>query len=161
MAKDFINRENLIECVKNVYLEEAKSWNKYYDNYIDEDLLQEVCEEEALRIGNNLADDFNRYFLSKDYTIVGNFAHVEINWESDVKWGNIPEQFAIKHFDDVYKGLVDGTLGEDFEKFFKDWAVEWFFWAFGTYNLGYNFGETLDNIFYEEISEYEEMHETA
>ena len=45
-------------------------------------------------------------------------------------------------------------LKEDIPQEFKDWAVSWFFYAFGTWGLSYNFGNELDAIFSEEIQEY-------
>ena len=161
MEKDFINRESLINEIKKVYMEKAEEWNRYFDNSFDEEYLAEICEEEALIVGNKNADDFNKYFLSKSYHMYGNFADLKVNWELDVERNRIPEQFCVKYFNDVFNGLVDGSLGEEFEKFFKDWAVGWFFYAFGTYNLSYNFGYELDAIFYEEIEEFEEAQNCA
>lgn len=153
MDKDFINREMLISEIKDVYTEEAKKWNASLEGLADEEYLEEICEEESLLVGNKRADDFNKYFLSEDYHMDGNFANLKVNWEFDVERGRIPEKFCVK-YNDVYKGLIDGSLGDEFEKFFKDWAVSWFFYAFGTWGLSYNFGYELDAIFSDEIQEY-------
>lgn len=145
MDKDFINREMLISEIKDVYTKEAKKWNANLEGLADEEYLEEICEEESHLVGHKCADDFNKYFLSKNYNMCGNFAHVQINYEHDHKG---------KRFWNVFNGLVNGTLSDKETQEFKDWAVSWFFYAFGTYNLSYNFGYELDAIFSDEIQEY-------
>ena len=70
---------------------------------------------------------------------------MQINYEHDHEG---------KRFWDVFDGLVNGTLSDKETQEFKDWAVSWFFYAFGTWGLSYNFSYDLDAIFSEEIQEY-------
>ena len=61
--------------------------------------------------------------------MTGNFADVELNYSRD---------FNGADFRDVVEKIDNGR--EDSEtKQFRDWLVDWYFKAFGTYNLKYNF----------------------
>lgn len=148
MKKEFLNFENVYETFLNLFKDELKSWGDDYEQYECE------TEEYALCMAESTVDDMRKYVHRKNTRMDGNFCNIREDWEitpgfigSEVKpWGK---------FDDVVKSIEDGTISdEDLEKF-QTWAFDWFFRAFGTYGLTYNFGEFISNIEYEREHEKE------
>ena len=82
----------------------------------------------------------------------GNFCNIREDWEccpefigSEVKpWGK---------FDDVIKSIDDETISDKDLKKFQTWAFDWYFRAFGTFGLTYNFGEWISEMEYERKQE--------
>lgn len=74
------------------------------------------------------------YVSGTDYKMSGNFANIAWDWDHDHKDG-------IK-FADLRKKLLDGVNDADTDEF-STWAIDWFFHAFGTYNMCYNFATDL------------------
>ena len=140
--KDFLNFENVHETFKNLFEEVV-------DNYgYDQGEFENIVEDRAFDSAMETLESMKKYVHQKDTRMIGNFCNIREEWEetyefigSEVKpWGK---------FDDVIKSIDDETISdEDLDKF-QTWAFDWFFRAFGTWGLKYNFGELISEIAYE------------
>lgn len=144
--KEFINFEDMEQTLLDLY-----------KNCLDDENAQKyesTIEEYANINAQTIVDDMNRYVHQKDTKIIGNFCNIREDWEvtpdfigSNVKpWGK---------FSDVVKSIDNGTISEEDLKKFQQWAKDWFFRAFGTWGLCYNFQTLISEM------EWEEEQETA
>lgn len=126
-----------------------------YKNCLDDENAQKyesTIEEYANINAQTIVDDMNRYVHQKDTKIIGNFCNIREDWEvtpdfigSDVKpWGK---------FSDVVKSIDNGTISEEDLKKFQQWAKDWYFRAFGTWGLCYNFQTLISEMEWEEEQE--------
>lgn len=81
-----------------------------------------------------LQQQMYKYVSGTDYKMSGNFANIAWDWDRDHKDGI--------SFYDLRKKLLDGVNDADTDEF-STWAIDWFFHAFGTYNMCYNFATDL------------------
>ena len=81
-----------------------------------------------------LQQQMYKYVSGTDYKMSGNFANIAWDWDRDHKDGI--------SFYDLRKKLLDGVEDADTNEF-STWAIDWFFHAFGTYNMCYNFATDL------------------
>ena len=65
----------------------------------------------------------------------GNFADIRLDWERE------HEDVSL---DEVVEMIDNGEIN-DITNEFRSWSVDWYFRAFGTYNLKYNWGEFISN----------------
>lgn len=142
--KEFINFEDMEQTLLDLY-----------KNCLDDESVQKyesTIEEYANINAQTIVDDMNRYVHQKDTKINGNFCNIREDWEvtpdfigSDVKpWGK---------FSDVVKSIDNGTISEEDLKKFQQWAKDWFFRAFGTWGLCYNFQTLISEMEWEEEQE--------
>ena len=147
--KDFLNYDNVYETFLNLFKEVVEDYGYDYDYY----------EEEVSWYADNSAtetlESMKQYVHQKSTRMDGNFANIREDWddipnfvESEVKpWGK---------FDDIVKSIDDGTISDEDLQKFQTWALDWFFTAFGTFGLKYNFGEFISDREYDRRREYEE-----
>lgn len=142
--KEFINFEDMEQTLLDLY-----------KNCLDDENAQKyesTIEEYANINAQTIVDDMNRYVHQKDTKIIGNFCNIREDWEvtpdfigSDVKpWGK---------FLDVVKSIDNGTISEEDLKKFQQWAKDWYFRAFGTWGLCYNFQTLISEMEWEEEQE--------
>ena len=136
MAKDFMNRDNVYDGFLSLFKEVTKNYG--YDIYEYESFI----EEYTFRLTEKTLYDMKQYCHRKDTKMCGNFCNIREDWEetqgfidTEIKpWGK---------FDDVVKSIDEETISdEDLEKF-QEWALDWYYTAFGTFGLKYNFGDFL------------------
>lgn len=97
--------------------------------------LWDDCDYDyAGELYKKLQQQMYEYVSGSDYKMFGNFANIQWDWDDDHKDG-------IK-FADLRKKLLDGVNDADTDEF-STWAIDWFFHAFGTYNMCYNFATDL------------------
>ena len=145
--KDFLNYDEVYGTFLGLFKEVIKDYGLDYGSF--EDDTEEYTRVTALSV----LDSMKRY-VHGDTRISGNFANMYDDWEittdfvsSEVKpWG---------HFRDIIESIDNETISDEDLKKFQTWALDWFFTAFGTYNLKYNFGNYISEI------EYEREHEGA
>lgn len=122
--------------------EEDKSF--FEDIYTDEDL-----EEKAEYMANEYNDDMEKFIKSKDYNIPGNFKVINHNYTMYKKGY---DEFKVLPEEDTWYGLVDRLEKNDQSektKADRKWLVDWFFEAFGTFGICYNFSnEVYDTMYY-------------
>lgn len=142
--KQFLDFEVVEETLRNLYT-----------NCIDDaDTYEDIIEEFAYHNAEQICDDMRTYVHRKDTRMTGNFCNIREDWEetpdfigSEVKpWGK---------FDEVVKSIDEDTISEEDLKKFQQWALDWFFRAFGTFNICYNFQTLVSDL------EYEKEHESA
>lgn len=138
----FVNLNDLAECVVNVLKEEGQSFANYRKN-VNSESVMDLCEEEGYSIAYSWAEGFKTYCNQKDTRIFGNFNNVKYDYE---------REFEGKSFNDILAKL-NAEIDDEDTNAFKDWAIEWLFQTFGTFGLKYNFNDTLNAYFYEEIEE--------
>ena len=139
----FIDFDGLFETVNEVYQKEGKNLIECCEDFGG---IEDFCMESALATSSRLARDFKKYCNSKDTSIPGNFNDVTRDYEREHEG---------KKFSDILAKL-NAAVDDEETRNFKDWAVGWFFDTFGTYNLGYNFSDTLTNFYWDEIQEFED-----
>jgi len=84
------------------------------------------------------------YVAGGKYSMPGNFKQIDMDWDHDHEGG-------IK-FSDLKKKLLAGTQDKDTEEF-SHWGIDWFFDAFGTFGLKYNFKDALTDSVYDDMRE--------
>lgn len=146
MKKEFIRYEDVYRELEELLLpiyrnleKEAKEDEEF--ELIDEETARDYIEETAEKI----VKDFDTY-VHGDTNIPGCLMDIRVNWNLDNMMAmNFDD--VIKDIDDYYKYLEKGLLHDVIQKtdyethlsIFQDYAFEWFFRAFGTYGLEYNF----------------------
>lgn len=139
MRKEFLNFDDVNECFANLFYDVVKDYG------YDEGIYESFVEEEAHFAALHTLESMKKYCHQSDTRMIGNFCNIREDWEityefigSEVKpWGK---------FDDVIKSIDDDTISDEDLKKFQTWALDWYFRAFGTWGLKYNFGETLTNF---------------
>lgn len=115
--------------------------NEGYKSLIEDEYLEEYTELLAART----VRDMDKY-VHGDTHMDGNFANIKINWEfehkDEIKSGKLPE------FDGIIEMFDNGEYNDATEEFSK-WAVEWYFYAFGTYGIKYNWREFVEDLVFE------------
>lgn len=105
---------------------------RYYEMALE--IWDDCGYDYAGELYEKLQQQMYEYVSGTDYRMPGNFANIAWDWEDDHKDG-------IK-FADLRKKLLDGVKDADTDEF-STWAIDWFFHAFGTYNMCYNFANDL------------------
>jgi len=139
MEKEFMNRARMEEKIRTILKGCIENPEEYED----------LIEDEAFRLSNNFCRDMRTYCQMIDTHIAGNFCDIRNDWNhcpefipSDVKpWGR---------FDDVVSSIVNGTISDEDLAKFQQWAEDWFFTAFGTYGIAYNFQNLVAAVEYED-----------
>ena len=144
--KDFLNYDNVYETFLNLFKDVIKDYGLDYGSF--------ECDTEAYAecVAEKTLESMKKYVHMRDTKIDGNFCNIREDWVStfsfvvsEVKpWGN---------FDDVVKSIDDETISDEDLKKFQTWALDWFFTAFGTFGLKYNFGNFISEIEYEREQE--------
>ena len=145
MEYTFINEQKHYETLLSIFME-------VLEDHGDTD-YEWFAEDEAERLAASHVESMKDYVHQRDTKIYGNFCDIRDDWNrpgfvhSEIEpWGR---------FDDVVKSIDEKTISEqDLEKF-QQWCEDWFFTAFGTYNLEYNFATDLSEIAYRDECERE------
>ena len=133
---EFMNQEKLEEILVNLFKEEAGEDAEKYEEHI-EMLAYNFAEESC--------ESMEKYILSGNHRMSGNFANISEDWDytptfvkSEVKpWGK---------FSDIVKGFKEKTISDTDKEKFQTWCLDWFFTAFGTRNLCYNFNNYIADL---------------
>ena len=140
--KDFINYDSMLDVCMNLFTEVVEEFG------YDKDLWDEEITVYADICAQNAVDSMRKYVHKADTRMCGNFCNIREDWEycpefigSKVKpWGR---------FDDVVKSIDDETISDEDLAKFQTWTMDWYFTAFGTFGLKYNFGEMISERAYE------------
>lgn len=145
-SRDLLDDSELTQEIQSLYenefeklIDDADEKEKpYYQSmdYILEDYILDTVE--------SIQNDMYKYVSSGDYNIPGNFKQINLDWDRDHKDG-------IK-FNDLRKKLLNGVNDADTEEF-SHWGIDWFFKAFGTFGLKYNFRTAVTDIVYNDMAE--------
>lgn len=141
--KAFLDYTKLYNVILDLYKETiAEDYTKY------EDFAEECAHETTIKT----IEDMKTYVHEKDTKLYGNFCNIRQDWndtkdfvKSDVK--------PFGTFDDMVLGMDNDTLSDQQVKDVQTWCQDWFFTAFGTFNLQNNFAETISEMEYIEECE--------
>ncbi len=146
MEYTFLNEQKHYDNLLEIFMGEVKNCN--YPNDYDW-----FAEEYAEQLTEKDIEDMNKYVHKSDTKIWGNFCDIRYDWNypgfvhSEVEpWGD---------FDEVVKSIDNKTISEEDLSKFQQWCEDWFYTAFGTYNLKYNFGTDLGEVIYSNERERE------
>lgn len=140
----FIDFDSLYTEFKEMFFDELTDDEKNtYEDFVD---------EYAYYTAEKVVEDFDKYVHFKDTKMIGNFANIRQDWnitknfvKSEVQpWGD---------FDEVVKSIDNETISVEDLKKFQTWAKDWFYTAFGTWGLVYNFNNCFADYTYEEREE--------
>lgn len=151
---DYIGVESFAKTIENLYLECLNN----YDNAEDmEEYIADVFEKNIQSIAWDFTLEANRemkkYLHLPDQHMDGNFADLSMDypkhrtgtfWVSEYD-GPVAEYFSL--YPDMVARLDSAEDSEQADED-REYLAEWFFYAFGTYNIKYNFSNELDEIAY-------------
>ena len=149
---DYVGVESFAKTIENLYRECLNN----YDNAEDmEEYIADVFGKNIQSLAWDFTLEANRemknYLHRKSQHMDGNFADLYMDypkhrtgtfWVSEYD-GPVAEYFSL--YPDMVARL---DAAEDSEQANKDreYLEEWFFYAFGTYNIQYNFSNELEEI---------------
>lgn len=147
---DYIGVESFAKVIEGIYRE-------CLEKFDDADDLQEYIADCCGKTIQNLAWDFTleanremkKYLHLDDQRMNGNFADLSIDYpkhRTGVWWAS---DYDGDDYYDLYPQMVARLdAAEDSEQANKDreYLEEWYFEAFGTYNIQYNFSNELEEI---------------
>ncbi|MBD5381910.1 hypothetical protein [Clavibacter sp.] len=100
----------------------------------------DIVEEHIEWLANDLNKSMKKYLHMSDTHIAGNFKNIRYDYKGD--------------FADMVKRLDEGAQDEQTNAD-RDFLLSWFWDAFGTFGISYNFATELDESIY--VAEQEEM----
>lgn len=147
---DYIGCESFAKVIENLY-------DECLENFDDADDLQEHIADCCGKTIQNLAWDFTleanremkKYLHLPDQHMNGNFADLYNDYPRHVTGTFWATDYDGDDYYDLYPAMVARLdAAEDSEQADKDreYLEEWYFKAFGTYNIQYNFSNELEEI---------------
>lgn len=157
---DYIGVESFAKVIENLY-------DECLENFDDADDLQEYIADCCEKTIQDLARDFTlktnremkKYLHLPDQHMNGNFANLYNDYPRHVTGVFWATDYDGDDYYDLYPQMVARLdAAEDSEQANKDRAYleEWYFKAFGTYNIQYNFSNELEEIHSMMVEDYEE-----
>lgn len=151
---DYIGVESFAKTIENLYRECLNN----YDNAEDiEEYIADVFGKNIQSMAWDFTLEANRemkkYLHLPDQHMDGNFADLSMDypkhrtgtfWVSEYD-GPVAEYFSL--YPDMVARLDSAEDSEQADED-REYLAEWFFYAFGTYNIKYNFSNELDEIAY-------------
>lgn len=151
---DYIGVESFAKTIENLYRECLENFDDAEDM---EEYIADVFEKNIQSIAWDFTLEANRemknYLHRKSQHIDGNFADLSMDypkhrtgtfWVSEYD-GPVAEYFSL--YPDMVARLDSAEDSEQADED-REYLAEWFFYAFGTYNIKYNFSNELDEIAY-------------
>ena len=140
---EFVDSDRLRGEIKEVLEEATEKWPEGYmkdcaDDYIDD--YVDMVVEDAVK-------SFNKLVHRDDTSMFGNFKDIRYDWEGF--HNELPHGCTLREVVE----LIEAGEENEITKEFKDWAVDWYFEAFGTYNLKYKWTNFMEEITYDEEDE--------
>ena len=129
--EDFDNPEDIEEYIADLY---GKN-------------IQSLARDFALESNR----DMKKYLHMNNHSMPGNFADIEEDYPAHITGTRWPSEYAGDDYFRLFPQMVARLdSAEDSERAKEDRAYleDWFFDAFGTYNIKYNFSNWLSEIVY-------------
>ena len=157
---DYIGVESFAKVIENLY-------NECLENFDDADELREYIADVCGKNIQSMAWEFTlevnkemKKYLHKDSQHMdGNFANLYNDDPRHVTGTFWATDYDGDDYYDLYPAMVARLdAAEDSEQANKDreYLEEWYFKAFGTYNIKYNFGNYLEEVHSMMEEDYEE-----
>ena len=149
---DYIGVESFAKVIENLY-------NECLENFDDADELREyiadVCEKNIQAMAWEFALEVNRemkkYLHLPDQHMDGNFANLYLDYPEHITGTRWISDYEGDDYFDLYPQMVARLdAAEDSEQANEDRAYleDWYFKAFGTFGIAYNFSNDLAEIAY-------------
>ena len=143
---NLLDDEELTKSIEGIYRD---AWKECCDSADEKEKpyyegSEWYIEEFAPMTAESTQKSMYDYVASGKYSMPGNFKQIDLDWDHDHEGG-------IK-FSDLKKKLLAGTQDKDTEEF-SHWGIDWFFDAFGTFGLEYNFKDALNDTVYDDMRE--------
>ena len=147
---DYIGVESFSKVIENLY-------NECLENFDDADELREYIADCCGKTIQDLAREFTleanremkKYLHLPDQHMDGNFANLYRDYPEHITGTRWISDYEGDDYFDLYPQMVARLdAAEDSEQANEDRAYleEWYFKAFGTYNIEYNFSNELEEI---------------
>lgn len=150
-TKEYINLNRIAGKLIKIYSKEVEdirddecrtvSGRAYLDAYWDDEHVRDY----ATMMAYKLNDEMKAYLNMKDHEIMGNFCNIDKDYPK--YRGTLSSRKAINALDDMVDRLNDGDMSEQSVED-REFLTDWFFQAFGTFGLKYNFGNMLGEALY-------------
>lgn len=149
---DYISVRNFAKAIETLYRECLED----YEN--SEDIEEYLADFEGFNV-QSLAWDFTmkanrdmkKYLHMQNHRMEGNFANIEDDYPAHITGTRWSSEYAGDDYFRLFPQMVARLdSAEDSERAKEDRAYleDWFFDAFGTYNIKYNFSNWLSEIVY-------------
>lgn len=147
---DYIGVESFAKVIENLYREcleefdDAEDLEEYIADVFEKN-IQSLAWEFTLKVNREM----KKYLHLNDQHMNGNFADLSMDYpkhRTGVWWAT---DYDGDDYYDLYPQMVARLdAAEDSEQADKDreYLEEWYFEAFGTYNIKYNFSNELEEI---------------
>ena len=157
---DYIGYESFAKVIENLYREclenfdDAEDLEEYIADIFEKN-IQSLAWEFTLKVNREM----KKYLHLNDQRMNGNFADLSMDYpkhRTGVWWAT---DYDGDDYYDLYPAMVARLdAAEDSEQADKDreYLEEWYFEAFGTYNIKYNFSNELEEIHSTMEEAYEE-----
>lgn len=147
---DYIGCKSFAKVIENLYREcleefdDAEDLEEYIADVFEKN-IQSLAWEFTLKVNREM----KKYLHLNDQHMNGNFADLSMDYpkhRTGVWWAT---DYDGDDYYDLYPQMVARLdAAEDSEQADKDreYLEEWYFEAFGTYNIKYNFGNYLEEV---------------
>ena len=157
---DYIGVESFAKVIENLYRECLEKFDDAEDleEYIA-DVFGNNIQSMALDFTLEANREMNKYLHLPDQRMDGNFANLYNDYPRHVTGTFWATDYDGDDYYDLYPHMVARLdAAEDSEQADKDreYLEEWYFKAFGTYNIQYNFSNELEEIHSMMEEDYEE-----
>lgn len=134
----YINIEKFRGVVEGILREAVDSWDASVGEYVRfmKDCAEDYLEEYVDGVMEDTIISFDNYVHRADTSIFGNFADICRDYEREHKG---------KSFRKLIEQIDADIVNADVEEF-KEWTMGWYFNAFGTYNLKYNWTQFMEDM---------------
>ena len=157
---DYIGVESFAKTIEELYRECLEN----YDNA--EEMEEAIADYYGMNI-QSLAWKFThkanremkKYLHAKDHHMDGNFANIENDYPAHITGTRWSSEYDGDDYRDFFPQMVARLDSAEDSKQADDDRVylgEWYFWAFGTYGIKYNFSNDLAEILYTMEEDYAE-----
>ena len=146
---EFVDSDRLRKEIKEVLEEETSGWDETAGDYVQymKDSAPDYIDDYVETVVEDAVQSFNKLVHRDDTSMFGNFKDIRYDWEGF--HNELPHGCTLK---EVVQ-MIDAGEENEITKEFKDWAVDWYFEAFGTYNLKYKWTNFMEEITYDEEDE--------
>lgn len=147
---DYIGVESFAKTIEELYRECLENFDDAEDleEYIA-DIFEKNIQSLAWEFTHKVNREMKKYLHLNDQRMDGNFANLYNDYPRHVTGTFWATDYDGDDYYDLYPAMVARLdAAEDSEQANKDreYLEEWYFKAFGTYNIKYNFGNYLEEV---------------
>lgn len=148
---DYIGVISFSTVVENLYRECLENFDdkEEFEEYFNDLFGEKYIHYEAFRFALYANKEMKKYLHKDSQHMDGNFANLYEDYPKHVTGVRWASDYDGDDYYDFYPQMVARLdSAEDSEQASKDRAYleEWYFKAFGTYNIKYNFSDELEEI---------------